>query len=304
MAAPTSTREILDRLAARKLVVVTGKGGVGKTAVSAALGLLLAELGRRVLVIEVDPRESLHQLLGTPPSGGQVVATRSPGLSVQNLKPRQVLDRIIEQQVRIAMVARRILESPVYQQLAAGMPGLRELAVVHHAWEQVREGRDRSFDLVILDAPATGHGVTLLAAPRLTAEAIGGGPVARLARELAGLVADPEQCGIVAVTLAEEMPVEEVLELRQDLARRLDREPELLVVNSLYPPFPPGRLPREPGPSLLLWQQRRAINERELGRLAGAWAGPLWRLPLVPADRGPALVAALAAALRQGGAEG
>ncbi|HEX4955323.1 MAG TPA: ArsA-related P-loop ATPase [Thermoanaerobaculia bacterium] len=297
----TSSQDLLERLAARKLLVVTGKGGVGKTALAAALGLLLAERGRRVLVIEVDPRESLHQLLGTPPSGGEIL-TAGLRLSVQNLKPRQVLDGIIEEQVRIRMVARRILESPVYHQLAAGMPGLKELAVIHHAWELVREGRHRRFDLVVLDAPATGHGVTLLAAPRVTAEAIGSGPVARLARELAGLVADPEQCGLVAVTLAEEMPVEEVLELRQDLLRRLDREPELLLVNALYPPFPPGP-PPSASSSLRLWQQRRAINEREVERLAGAWAGPLWRLPLVPADRGPALVDALAEALRQGGVE-
>jgi anion-transporting ArsA/GET3 family ATPase len=299
---PASSPSGLDALAARRLVVVTGKGGVGKSAVSAALGQALSQR-RRVLVLEVDPRENVHQMLGLPPSGGEIVAA-APNLWLQNLKPRQVLDEIIREQVRIGLIARRVLRSPIYHQLAEGMPGLEELAVVSHALRLTGPKADPSFDLVVLDAPATGHGVTLLAAPLLVSEVISKGPIGRLAAELSGLVADAERCGIVVVTLAEEMPVQEALELRQMLHQRLDREAELLVVNGLYPRLPAAVADEGDGAdaALSLWRRRRKVNERELGRLDQHWQGERRLLPLLPLDRGPELVAALAGELGGEGA--
>src|SRR5215217_4036800 len=123
---------VLDSLLQRQMLVVTGKGGVGKTAVSATLGRAFAEAGRRVLVVEVDPRENLHQMLGLPPSGGAIVPA-GPRLWVQNLKPGQVLDEVVREQVKIEMLVRRVLDSRVYQHLAAGAPGLKELAILGHA---------------------------------------------------------------------------------------------------------------------------------------------------------------------------
>jgi anion-transporting ArsA/GET3 family ATPase len=167
----------------------------------------------------------------------------------------------------------------------------------------------------VLDAPATGHGVRLLAAPRLVSEVIGSGPFGALAGELAAFVADPERCGIVVVTQAEEMPVEEALELREALASELGRQPELLIVNGLFPPLPAGlerheifdplapllppaadpakpELPVEAG-LLTFWRHRRFLNESELERLARWWEGPRVELPLLALERGPALTAAL-----------
>jgi anion-transporting ArsA/GET3 family ATPase len=299
---------VLERLARRELLVVTGKGGVGKTAVSAALGILLAKAGRRTLVVEVDPRENLHQMLGVAPSGGAIVPA-GPRLWVQNLKPQQVLDEIVREQVRVPFLAERVLSSAVYQQFAAGAPGLKELAILGHAF-RLRRGQGPlgapELDLVVLDAPATGHGVTLLAAPQLVAEVIREGPFGRMAGELARLVGDPERLGIAVVTQAEEMPVEEALELKAALAGRLALAPELLVVNGLYPPMPPiPPAPREgeaDSPFAALWRRRRELNERELARLAAAWRGapgasPILELPQLPMDRGPALTAALAGCL-------
>jgi len=247
--------DLAARLGRCQLLVVTGKGGVGKTAVAASLGRLLAAAGRRVLVLEVDPRENVHQMLAVAPSGGAIVAA-GPRLWVQNLKPGQVLDEIVRERLKVEMLARRVLASPIYEQFSAGAPGLKELAILGHALRLLRRagtggpggdaGRDAgpdaapALDVVVLDAPATGHGVRLLMAPRLVAEVIRTGPFGALAGELATFVADPERCGIVVVTQAEEMPVEEALELRQALASQLGRQPELLVVNGLFPPLPPG----------------------------------------------------------------
>ncbi|HEV7515752.1 MAG TPA: ArsA-related P-loop ATPase [Thermoanaerobaculia bacterium] len=290
---------VLAPLLSRELVVVTGKGGVGKTAMAATLGRALADAGRRTLVVEVDPRENVHQMLGVPPSGGEILPA-GPRLWVQNLKPRQVLDEIVREQVKIEFLVERVLASSGYEQFAAAAPGLKELAVLGHAF-RLRRGRVRGapeLDAVVLDAPATGHGVTLLTSPKVVSEAIHQGPFGRMAGELADWMADPGRSGVVVVTQAEEMPVEEALDLIDTLGERFGRGPELLIVNGLYPPLDgEGDGSSTGNPEIDLWRRRRALNERELAHLRSRWHGPTALLPQLPLDRGPALIAALTACL-------
>ena len=293
--------DLIEQLSRRQLIVVTGKGGVGKTVVAATLGRALAAHGRRTLVLEVDPRENLHQMMGTPPSGGDVVPAE-PRLWVQNLKPRQVMDQVVRDQLKLELLTRRVLDSPIYQQFAIGAPGLKEVAILGHAYRMLHGLGDPGLpeiDTVVLDAPATGHGVALLAAPMLVTDVITNGPFARMAGDLARLVADPERCGVVVVTQAEEMPVEEALELRTALRDKVQRDPELLVVNGLYPAVPPeGPLTRE-NELVSLWRKRRGLNERELVRLRQSWPGPRVELPQLPLDRGPALLGILGRCLTE-----
>ena len=283
--------DLAKRLLQRRLIVVTGKGGVGKSAMASVIGRSLARRGRRALVLEVDPRENLHQMLGVAPSGGEIVRVRER-FYLQNLKPRDVVDWVVERQVRIRLLVDRVLRSPIYHRFVEGAPGLTEVAILGHAMRLARGDLPRAprVDVVVLDAPATGHGVYLLTAPRLFAETIGEGPFAELANEVAEYVADPEISGLVVATLAEELPVQEALELRRDLAAKLDRVPELLVANGLYPELPEAAPDDE---LTALWRQRRKLNVRELDRLARSWTGSLIELPLLPIDRGPGLVAAL-----------
>lgn len=288
---------LLDKLGRRRLLVVTGKGGVGKSALTAALGLILAEAGRKVLLLEVDPRESLYALLDLPPSGGGIVRA-VPGLWVQNLRPREVLDSMVREQVRLGLIADRVLASPVYEQFAEGAPGLKEMAVVAHAQRivQGRAGRETpEVDLVLLDAPATGHGLSLLGAPLLVSEVIHDGPVGHQARKLAGFVSDPARCAVLVATLAEEMPTQEALELIAAVEHRFSRGPDLLLVNGLYPALSEAAESAGPGDEswTRLWRERRRVNDRELRRLDEAWKGPRIDLPMLPAERGPDLVAEL-----------
>ena len=146
-----------------------------------------------------------------------------------------------------------------------------------------------------MDAPATGHGASLLAAPGLMAQAAEGGQLGDMARDLAAYLADASRCGLVVTTQAEELPVQETLELLQSLATRLDLRPDLVVVNGLYPAVPEAG-PRGAWADLL--RARHRMNQAERARLARSWDGPLLDLPLLPLERGPALVAALAEALR------
>jgi energy-coupling factor transporter ATP-binding protein EcfA2 len=283
----------LDRLAERQLVVVTGKGGTGKTTLTAVLGRLMAARGKRVLLLEVDPRESLHQALGTEPSGGAIVQAGSH-LYIQNLQPGAVIQELVREKVPIAYLARKITESVAFHQFVEGAPGLKETALLGHAYRVVHEGRRSQADLVIVDAPATGHSATMLAAPGLLAAAAEGGRLGGMAADLAAFLADDSRCGVVLTTLAEEMPIQETLELIALLEAKLGIQPDLIVANGLYPALPPGLAP---GPPTDLWGARRRLNEAELTRLAEAWKGPLLELPMLPLDRGPSLVKALAARL-------
>jgi len=294
-------RTLAERLAGLKLVVVTGKGGTGKSVLATALGHRLAAAGRSVLLLEVDPRENLHQLCGVAPSGGEIVEVASNGggpLYLQNLKPAEVVDWVVERQVKVGAIVRRVLASPVYKRFVEGAPGVTEIAVLGHVQRLVRGALHRApaVDTVVLDAPATGHGIYLLTAARLFGETVGHGPFAELALEVADFVGSPEKTGMVVVTLAEEMPVQEAIELLEAFEEKLGRRPEMVVSNALYPELGEG------GANVAdeLWRRRREVNEKELERLERHWRGPHLRLPLLALDDGPRLVRALAEELAPG----
>ena len=290
------------------LVVVTGKGGVGKTIVSCALARAAAESGLRVLLLELDARESLHRFLGCAPSGGVRVDVGG-GLWVENVRPRAVVDRLIEERVRPAWVARRLMRSVIYEHFVQGAPGLREVSALGYAiraadpnkLRRAGSARGPKYDLVLLDAPATGHGVSLLLAPKLLAEAIGGGPIAALAREVAEAVGDPSASALWAVSTAEGMALRETLELDAALRDGLGRGLDLLAVNRLIP-----TAAAQAGPAAAaagsdraweaIWRERAAAQRQQLAGLADLWTGPLVRLPL-SGHEGPAAVAELAGAL-------
>jgi anion-transporting ArsA/GET3 family ATPase len=285
---------VLERLAGCRFIVVTGKGGVGKSVVSTLVGRFLAARGRHVLLLEVDPRENLHELAGVEPSGGELVEI-GPRLLLQHLQPAHVIERVVRDHLRIQALVRRVVASPVFTHFIDAAPGLKPLAVLGYAYRvlQGHERRMRGVDVVVLDAPATGHSVPLLHAPLVVSDVIAEGPFAHMAADLARLVRDRERTAVVVVTQAEEMPVQEALELRQAMQARLSRLPELLVVNGLYPAW--TAMSSAAGVLSRVWQTRRGINDRELLRLAREWSGPRIELPMLPVPRGPALVDALAA---------
>jgi anion-transporting ArsA/GET3 family ATPase len=284
-----------------QLILVSGKGGVGKTVVAAALAQVLANADRRVLVLEADPRDNLHHLFEVDPSGGAIVKA-GPRLSIQNASPRAILDDVVRDRLKIGALSSRVLASPIYQHFAEGAPGIKEMMLLGYAMQAV-EGRRRKADVVVLDAPASGHGLSLLTAPRLVSDVITTGPLGTMARRIAEFVADPARSAIVLATLAEESPITEMLETVATITERAGRSADLVVVNQIWPVLTgepdaaDARGATDAADASGLWATRRRMNERELARLAKKWRGAKAQLPLVGEDFGPALLAVLVEAL-------
>jgi anion-transporting ArsA/GET3 family ATPase len=233
--------ELLDK----RLVFVTGKGGVGKSTVAIALGLLAARRGRRTIVAELASQERVQHLFSENGEREQFRELElAPSLFTISIDPQGAMEEYLR--VKAGPIGQALGSSRLFQAFAMATPGMRELLSIGKVWELAQlDRRTRGgapYDLVIVDAPATGHGVGLLRTPRTFADIARVGPIAHQGRTIADTIADPEFTGVVAVATPEEMPVNETLTLAGELAR--DRLPlDLVIVNALYPArFEPGEI--------------------------------------------------------------
>jgi anion-transporting ArsA/GET3 family ATPase len=219
----------------RDLVVVTGKGGVGKTTVAAALGLVAARRGLRTIVAEVARRDDVSRALG---GEGLQEEELAPGLHHVSIDPEVVMELYLTDQLPSAL-AEVLASSRTFTYLAAATPGMRELLTVGKVWELAQEDRRTPgaapYDLVVLDAPATGHGVAVLSAPRTFAQVARVGRIARQGRTIDAMVTDPARTGVVAVARPEEMPVNETLALQDALLSEVGLDVGLVVANGMLP---------------------------------------------------------------------
>ncbi|MCB9662635.1 MAG: hypothetical protein H6732_00830 [Alphaproteobacteria bacterium] len=223
-----------------ELLVVTGKGGVGRTTTTAALGLAAAREGLRTCVVELGGQASLARTLGLPDAayGPREVA---PGLHLMSLSATACLGDFGQRKLHVGALARWFFESRVMAGFVEAVPGLTDVVQLGKVEDMLAAPQrdDPVFDLVVLDAPATGHGLTLLAAARAMAEMTAVGPFHDLAAIIEGLLGDPERTGVVLVTLPEALPVQESVELAHALATD-GAPPVLTVVNQRLPPWPDG----------------------------------------------------------------
>jgi len=215
--------------------VVTGKGGVGKTTVAAALGLVAARRGQRTIVAEVARRDDVSRALG---GEGIQEEELAPGLHHLSIDPERAMELYLTDQLPSAL-ADLLASSRTFTYMAAATPGMRELLTVGKVWELAQEDRRapgaRPYDLVVLDAPATGHGVAILSAPRTFARTARVGRIARQGRTIDAMVTDPARTGVIAVARPEEMPVTETLSLQDALRDDVGLEVGLVVANAVLP---------------------------------------------------------------------
>jgi anion-transporting ArsA/GET3 family ATPase len=230
--------DAVSELFDKRLVFVTGKGGVGRTTVAAALGLAAAERGKRVIVCEVAQHEHLSRTFRRDAAGFSETELRERLYSI-SIDPRQALEEYLAGQMGSQRLSSLLTGNRIFDYFVAAAPGVKELATIGMAWEVAQLERRRSgatpYDLAIVDAPASGHGLAMLTTPRTYAEVARVGPIRRRARMIEDFVTDPSQTGYVAVSLAQEMPVTETIEFTHKLRDELGMTPDAVVVNALLP---------------------------------------------------------------------
>src|SRR3954454_10407281 len=224
---------ILDK----RLVWITGKGGVGKSTVAAALGMAGARRGKRTIVCEVGAQERLSRLFRRQGVAGDETLLTDE-LWATSIDPQAALREWLGTQAG-GTLARALNSASAFQYFVAAAPGAKELVTITKVWELGQESRwtrsARGYDLVVVDAPASGHGVSMLRTPKTFADVARMGPIHKQSDRVWSWLQDRRRTGYVAVALPEEMPVSETLELDERLDDQVGRRLELVVVNGLYP---------------------------------------------------------------------
>lgn len=224
----------LDEFLAPKILIVSGKGGVGKTTVAAALAVVAARHGHRVCIAEVDRKGTMPRLFGATDIDYKP-REMSPGIYGMSIVPDEALAEYLDVQYHMKRISRVFTSSHFVDYITATAPGLKDILVLGKIWylEQGRTGPQ--FDTIILDAPAAGHMLTFLSAPMGLSDAVRAGPVRRQADWLIQMLRDPRRARVHLVTLAEEMPISETLETMEVLHDRIQIGTGPVFANAVYP---------------------------------------------------------------------
>jgi len=304
-----------------RLVVVSGKGGVGRSTVCAALALEAARRDRRVLVCELNTRERIPSLFGAEP-GGHEIRSVADGIWSVNIRPEDAMREYGLMKLRLRALYRAAFENRVVRSFLRIIPGLPELLMLGKIYFHTSERLPRSdrprWDTVVVDAPATGHGIPFLRIPQVVLSVTSSGPMADDARRIRDLLTDPERTSLNIVTLPEAMPVQEAIELKRSVDDLLGIPMGYLFVNRVHPrlfltpasqafatlrtgyrgadPLVRGLI--EAGRTRIL---RRRLEAHHLDRLRATIDMPRIRLPYLYVDRwGDRALATLAHAIDQG----
>ena len=225
----------MPALLQRRLIFVTGKGGVGKSTVATALGVLAARRGLRTIVAELASQARVRETFDHDGDTFEEVRL-AERLYTISIDPQFAMEEYLR--VKTGAVGQALGSSRLFGAFAMATPGMRELLSVGKAWELAQLERRTSgadaYDLVIVDSPAAGHGIGILRTPRMFAEIARVGPIAHQGRRIAETIADHEFTAVVAVATAEEMPVNETLWLRDQL-RDDELRLDAVIVNARYP---------------------------------------------------------------------
>ncbi len=333
--ADTTLGEVMDVGAfcrQSRVLIVAGKGGVGKTTMTAALAHMAAGAGLSVLVIELEGRPGVASAFGVrDPLGyaGSVLRAAGASTSAEEPEGRTVPrgtvharlitpdDALIEYLADhgLRRVSRRLMSSGIVDLVAGAIPGIRDILVLGKV-KQLE--RNRVADLVLVDAPATGHTMTFLSSAGGLLDAARGGPIRTQAADVVELLSDPDRCQVALVTLPEEMPVNEAVDAAYQLEDKLGIALGPVIVNACYPvesgfDMPAPDTARAAGidldPELLAGLEaarrfrtrRQELQQAELGRLAHELPLPQLRVPFLFADSiGPDELDTLSAALAAG----
>lgn len=276
---------VVEELSDKRLIVVTGKGGVGKTTLSAALALQSAREGQRTLVCEVNTKERVSQLLGKPAVGPEVTLLEE-NLWAVNLRPQEAMREYALMILKFESLYNAVFENKVMQYFLRFVPSLQELVllgkILFHLKETRADGSPR-FERIIVDAPATGHAITFFSVPQVIIDTVPPGTMASEATWMRDFVIDPAITAVVLVSLPEELPVNETLELFETLKDKVKMHPRLVVLNAFiearFSDEELNALPASLQPTMRAAAARASLSAQSLTRLKSLG------LPVLPVPR-------------------
>jgi anion-transporting ArsA/GET3 family ATPase len=285
----------------RRFLFITGKGGTGKTTVTAALAVALAVRGRRVLIAVCEPKERISALLGVAPLGPDI-ALVSPNIFAVKINPEAAMREYGEMILKSRTVSNAVFGSKYVKGFFAAVPGLHQWAMLGKAWfhatEETADGHAR-FDIVLFDAPATGHGLEMLRVPKIIVDIVPPGMLRKDAESAWKMFQDEQQSGVLVVSLPEDMPANESIELAEAVREELRLPIANVVVNQvvdlLFGETEQNELQRPltleagaRGDEGLAAAVRRAISERiqteSIAKLRANIAAPMITLPRLLTD--------------------
>ncbi len=269
----------MPQLSAARVTIVAGKGGVGKTTVTAVLARAAAAAGMRVLAVELDGKPVLADLVG-------------PDVGCEAISGSVALETYLQEH-GFGRIARRLTTTGVIDVVATAAPGIDDMVVLGRIKQLERSGE---WDVIVVDGPAAGHAITFLTSASGLLDAVRGGPVRSQAQDVVELLGDPERCQVLLVTLPETTPVNEVVQTAYALEDRVGVRLGPVVVNEIdglgEPDVPDPAAVDLAGTDRadadLLVQaatyrrDRRAMQAAEIARLARELALQQWHLPLLP----------------------
>ncbi len=254
----------------KRILIVTGKGGTGKTTVAAALGLWAAREGKKTLIVECNGTQHIAPLFRQPASG-YTPSMLHPNLSSMTITAEEAIEDYVVKQIKVRKLYKLVFRNRVMGPFMDAVPGLHDavhLGKVFDLSEEDKTMNQPTWDLIIVDAPATGHGLHMLAAPRSLMELTRGGPIHEGVKLVHEVISNPDKTALVLSCLPEELPVNETLELSGHL-QASDHEIAAVVLNEMSDADLPSPMAWEQSRDLLHDHSDVAI--RQAGQLTDRW---------------------------------
>ncbi len=266
-----------SELLAKKIVMVTGKGGIGKTLVSSALALEAHKLGKKVCLVESSANDQIAPLFGSPPIGHNLKEL-TPGVSVINLNSQENFKDFVIKHLGFAKLFEMVFTKPIVRSFIQMIPGIAELTLLGRLFYFIELDKENNFDIVIFDAFASGHFHSLMKTPDAVLNSGMSGPIIDETMRVRDFLADPAKVGIALVTVLEELVISEAIDFTKKLGKDSPAKLTALIANRTWPALPPGvsgtegpdsqaGVPEAARPALDYWVRQRRTQEANLVKL-------------------------------------